>query len=128
MAELEEWHKYLNDKTNSPEFGMEGESMMLSVDEDTKSDILSLIQRIRNNPKTRDNKLGKEISQKLLTSMFQNLHVCNRCYTTYQAGDKFWRNMCQQCQDIWRLPQFRMPQSSQRWQVLPILRNFDKSS
>ena len=92
VAELEEWHKYLNDKTNSPEFGMEGESMMLSVDEDTKSDILSLIQRIRNNPKTRDNKLGKEISQKLLTSMFQNLHVCTRCYTTYQAGDKFCGN------------------------------------
>ena len=35
----------------------------------------------------------RSTAQKLLNSMFENIHVCGRCYTPYGAGHKF----CKTC-------------------------------
>ena len=93
IAELQEWHKYVNNKMAGSEYGMEGEGeMFLSLEDRTKSDILSLIQRIKREHK--DNLDGKKTSQKMLSSLFKGVHVCNNCYHQYAAGHKF----CTSCQ------------------------------
>lgn len=91
VAELQEWDKYINEKALSPGYGMEGEGdMMLSVDEDTKANILSLIQRIKR--EVPEDITGKGTSQKLLKSIFQDIKTCGNCYVKYEAGDNFCTN------------------------------------
>ena len=88
VAELQEWDKYINEKSLSPEYGMEAEGdMMLSVDEDTKGNILSIIQRIKR--EVPEDLTGKGTSQKLLKSIFRDIKVCGNCYIQYKAGEKF---------------------------------------
>ena len=88
VAELQEWDKYINEKALSPEYGMEGEGdMMLSVDEDTKGNILALIQKIKK--EAPEDLTGKKTSSKLLKSIFRDIKVCGNCYVQYKAGEKF---------------------------------------
>ncbi|MCM8536640.1 MAG: zinc ribbon domain-containing protein [Lentisphaeraceae bacterium] len=89
IAELLEWDKYVNTKMAGSEYGMEGEGgdMFLSLEENTKKDILSLIQRVKR--EHQNNLAGKKTSKAMLASLFKGIHTCNSCYNEYGAGHKF---------------------------------------
>ena len=94
IAELTEWSKYVTNKMAGSEYGMEGDGdMMMSLEENTKGDILSIIQQVkRQHPNDLE---GKKTSQKMLNSLFKGIHVCGKCYNEYAAGHKF----CTECRN-----------------------------
>jgi hypothetical protein len=101
IAELNEWFMYINELSAMEGMeniegmeGMEGIDPMTMTDQKTKDTMLTLIQMIRNDVSTRDDKEGKKLSQQLLQSMFKGIHICGSCYKTYSAGHKF----CTACQ------------------------------
>ena len=92
VAELEEWDKHLAQKNHNHDFdGGQYNGMYDSIPEDTKKELLSLVQKIKQYEP--DDLKGKVISKKIITSLFKNLHVCKKCYHQYTRGDKF----CSHC-------------------------------
>ena len=98
IAELNEWFMYINELSAMEGVenmqDMQGIDPMSMTDQKTKNTMLSLIQMIRNDVSTRDDKKGKKLSQQLLQSMFKGIHICGGCYKQYSAGHKF----CTACQ------------------------------
>lgn len=88
IAKLVEWQKHISQKSVGAEYGadMEDESFV-TIDENTKREILGIIQRIKTEHK--DDLEGKETSQKLLQSIFKDIKVCQHCYVEFSAGHKF---------------------------------------
>jgi len=93
ISELQEWFKHLSQSNYMNGEGEHGNSTegYMSVSEEVKSELLSLIQKIKQEHPN-DSK-GRAISDKVIKALFKDIHICFRCFHEYHKGDKY----CNEC-------------------------------